>query len=154
MTVSEPIESTNRYVPTTWGSYDEEFEVPSGQLCRVRKLDFADVMGSGLMDKLNTLQGVVDRNVRKGEGQPPVDPMKMMTDRRTAAQFASLLNQVTTLVVTEPHVEMPPDKKSERVDGVIYADTVGLADKMAIFQYAMGDLGKLESFRSGADEPA
>lgn len=154
MTVSEPTESADRYAPTAWGTFDQEFNVPSGQLCRVRKLDFADVMGSGLMDKLNTLQGVVDKNVRKGEGQPPVDPMKMMTDRRTAVQFASLLNQVTCLVVTEPHVEMPPEKKDQRVDGVIYADTVGLADKMAIFQFAMGDLGKLESFRSGADEPA
>lgn len=148
MTVSEP---TDRYAATQWGTFDQEFEVPSGQLCRVRKLDFADVMGSGLMDKLNTLQGVVDKQVRKGEGQPPVDPMKMMTDRRTAVQFASLLNQVTCMVVTAPHVEMPPDDKAKREDGVIYADTVGLADKMAIFQFAMGDLGKLESFRGETD---
>ena len=151
MTVSDETPTADRYAATSWGTYDSEFEVPSGQLCRVRKLDFADVMASGLMDKLNTLQGVVDKNIRKGEGQPPVDPMRMMQDRRTAIQFASLLNQVTCMVVTAPHVEMPPENQKDRVDGAIYADTVGLADKMAIFQYAMGDLGKLESFRSQAD---
>ena len=104
--MTSPNETEDRYAPTAWGALDEEMQVPSGQLCRVRKLDFTDVMASGLLDRLNTLQGVVDKGIRKAEGQPPVDPMKMMKDRRTAIQFAELLNQVTCLCVTAPKVEM------------------------------------------------
>jgi hypothetical protein len=147
-------ETTDRYAPTKWGAYDQELVVPSGQMCRVRKLDFPDVMAAGLMDKLNTLQGVVDKNIRKGEGQPPADPLKMLKDRRTSLQMAELLNQIVVLCVTAPTVVMPPEPGEERVDGVIYADSVGMMDKMEIFQFAMGDLTSLESFREGAGQSA
>lgn len=147
-------ENADRYAVTTWGVLDEEFLTPSGQLCRIKKLDFEDVMASGFMDQLNTLQGVVDKGIRKGQGQPPADPLKMMKDRRTAGQMARLMNQVVCLVVTAPKVEMPPENPQDRKVGVVYADTVHMGDKMAIFTKAMGDLEELESFRGKADESA
>lgn len=152
--MTSSVEKTDRYAPTSWGVYDEEMIVPSGQICRVKKLDLADVLASGMMDKLNTLQGVVDKNVRKSSGQPPTDPMKMLSDRRTAKQMAELMNEVVCLVVTAPVVVMPPERKEDRKDGVIYADTVHMMDKMEIFTRALGDLDQLESFREDSDKPA
>lgn len=147
-------ESTDRYAPTTWGQLDEELTVSSGQICRVKKLDFVDLMASGLMDQLNTLSGVVDKNIKKGEGAPPIDPMKMMADKRTARQMATLISQVVCMVVTAPIVEMPPEDPEKRVVGVVYADTVGLVDKMDIFSHAMGGLSELEAFRGGTGKSA
>lgn len=153
--MTSSVTDQNRYAPTSWGVYDEEMTVPTGQICRVRKLDLPDVMASGMMDQLNTLQGVVDKNVRKSSGQPPAtDPMKLLSDRRTAKQMAELMNQVVCLVVTAPIVEMPPEKREDRVDGVIYADTVHMLDKIEIFAKAMGDLEELGSFRGEPVQPA
>lgn len=142
------------YAPTTWGSYDEELTVSSGQKCRVRKLDFEDVMDAGLLDKLNTLQGVVEKHTKKAEGQPPIDPMKMLGDKRTTKQFSTLINDVVVMCVTAPKLEKPPADFAKRKPGVVYVDTVGLVDKMEIFGHALGDLNALESFRFGAVQPA
>jgi hypothetical protein len=149
-----PSQASNPYAPTAWGQYDQELRVGSGQLCREKKLDFVELMGSGLLDKLNTLSGVVDKHVKKGEGAPPIDPMKMMTDKRTAKQMAELISQVVCMVVTAPPIVMTPEKFEDRVDGVVYVDTVGITDKMEIFTYAMGGLTELESFRGGSDSAA
>lgn len=149
-----PSQEEDRYAVVAWGQLDEELRVPSGQLCRVKKLDFVDLMASGMLDKLNTLSGVVDKHVKKGEGAPPIDPLKMMTDKRTAVQMAELISQVVCMVVTVPKVEMPPKDPAKRVDGVVYADTVGLTDKMEIFSHAMGGLEELESFRGGSKPSA
>lgn len=142
------------YAPTSWGTYDEELKVSSGQRCRVRKLDFGDVMEAGLLDKLNTLQGVVDKSVKKAEGQPPVDPMKLLADKRTARQFSRLIDDVVVMCVTAPKLVIPPADFAKRKDGVVYTDTVGLVDKMEIFGHALGDITALESFRFGAVQPA
>lgn len=142
------------YAPTTWGTYDEELVVSSGQKCRVRKLDFGDVMDAGLMDKLNTLQGVVDKHTKKAEGQPPVDPMKMLGDKRTSKQFSQLIDDVVVMCVTAPKLEKPPSDFAKRKPGVVYVDTVGLVDKMEIFGHALGDINALESFRGQPVKPA
>lgn len=147
-------EPADPYAPTTWGNYDEEFTVSSGQKCRVRKLDFQDVMDAGMLDKLNTLQGVVDRQVKKGEGEPPVDPMKLLKDKRTTKQFSELIDSVTVMCVTQPPLAMPPKNVKDRKPGVVYVDTVGLVDKMEIFELALGDINRLATFRRGSNEPA
>lgn len=156
MTSSEnsPETPQNPYAPTAWGSYDDELVCPSGQKCRVKKLDFTDVMASGMMDQLNTLSGVVDKHAKKADGQPPIDAYKMMTDKRTAGQMKTLIDEVVCMVVTAPMVEMPPEDFTKRVVGVVYSDTIGILDKMRIFEVAMGDLSELEKFRSGTDKSA
>lgn len=140
------------YAPTTWGKYDEELTVSSGQRCRVRKLDFQDVLEAGMLDKMNTLQGVVDKNVKKAEGSPPMDPLKLLKDKRTTGQFRDLINDVVVMVVTAPKLAKPPEDFAKRKPGVVYVDTVGLVDKMDIFTHAIGDLSALERFRFGAKQ--
>lgn len=153
-TAPDPVPSQDPYAPTTWGSYDEELTVSSGQKCRVRKLDFADVMDAGLLDKLNTLQGVVEKHTKKAEGLPPVDPLKMLGDKRTSKQFATLIDDVVVMCVTAPKLEKPPSDFAKRKPGVVYVDTVGLVDKMEIFGHSLGDITALESFRGDAGKPA
>ena len=147
-------EQADPYAPTAWGQYDEELTVSSGQRCRVKKLDFADVMDAGLLDKLNTLQGVVEKHTKKGEGAPPVDPMKMLSDKRTSKQFSTLIDDVVIMCVTAPKLEKPPAKVADRKAGVVYVDTVGLVDKMEIFQHALGDVEAMSNFRGGASKSA
>lgn len=162
MTSSENTTDPNvdPYAPTTWGQVDREFRTPSGQLCRIKNLDLPDLMGSGMLDRLNTLQGVVDKNVRKGQGQPPVDPMKMLADKRTGRQFAELVDQLTCVIVTAPKVYPVPDPNAkreqdrERIAGRVYVDTINLVDKVEIFNAALAGLRELEPFRGGQQESA
>jgi hypothetical protein len=49
---------------------------------------------------------------------------------------------------------MPPEDNDDRLLGVVYADTVGMMDKMEIFSYAMADMGAMESFRGGTNKSA
>lgn len=143
------------YAPTAWGQYDEEFRVPSGQKCRVRKLDINDMLTSSFIDELSTLEGVVDKHVRRGQGQPPIaDPVKLLQDKRTSRQMAGLVSQVVCLVVTAPKVEMPPESWGDRLEGVVYADTISFQDKIAIFEKAMGEVRSLETFRSQSEQLA
>lgn len=147
-------EQADPYAPTAWGNYDDELVMPSGQRCRVRKLDFQDVLDAGMLDKLNTLQGVVDKHVKKGEGEPPLDPMKLLRDKRTTGQFSKLIDDITVMCVTQPPLATPPAQFKDRKPGVVYVDTVGLLDKMEIFEHALGELNKLATFRGGSDKPA
>lgn len=158
MTSSE--NATDPYAPTTWGQVDTEYVVSSGQKCRIKNLDLRDVIAAGLLDRLNTLQGVVDKSVKKGEGKPPTDPMRMLSDKRTGIQFADLVDEITCMVVTQPPVHMVPDPKAkaiearERIPGVVYVDTINLSDKIDIFNHALGGLRQLEPFRDGQPESA
>lgn len=149
---TEEAKNEDPYTPTTWGKYDEELIVRSGQRCRVKKLDLPDLIAAGMMDRLNTLEGVVSKNIRQGKGQPPLDPMKMLKDKRTGAQFGNLIDEVVVLVVTAPKLHLPPEKFSDRVEGLVYVDTVSFTDKIEVFQHAMGGLESLAKFRGFAGE--
>lgn len=160
MTSSEKVEgatafpspAADPYAPTAWGNYDEEKTMPSGQKCRVRKLGFEDFLDAGLLDSMNTLQGVVDKNVRKGSGQPPVDPIKLMKDKRTSSNMTGIINKVVIMSVTAPKIFPAPAEFKDREVGKVYVDTVGMMDKLEIFSLAVGEMNALEEFRQKAGE--
>jgi len=160
MAAAETVQNPDQYAVTAWGQFDKDFTCPSGQRCRVRQLQFHEVMAGGLLDTLNTLQGVVSKGVRKGQGQPPLDAMKLLQDKKTSKQFADVVDQVVCMVVTVPKVHPLPDD-GLRKDGVVYVDTIGFMDKMEIFTEALGAVKELERFRGEsvklppgvADEP-
>ena len=149
-----PPQETGDYAPTAWGAIDHDFVVPSGQRCRIRNLGLQDIIEAGLMDKLNTLQGVVGSNIRKGQGQPPIDPAKLLTDKRTMMQFSDLVDQITCMVVTVPKVLPIPAENEERIPDAVYVDAIGLNDKVEIFNESLGGLKQLETFRGRSSEPA
>jgi hypothetical protein len=137
------------YAPTAWATFDREFVTPSGQRCRIKKLGLTELVESGLQDKLNTLQGVVNKKMGTAKGAPPkaVDPQALLKDKNTMSNFMGLVDDILVLTVTAPHIEYVPDNPGLRKPGVVYVDMVDLMDKVAIFNESVGGLQALAAFR-------
>jgi hypothetical protein len=140
------------YAAQAWSSPYEDFTTPSGQRCLLKKLQLPDLIQAGLLDQMDQLSGIVDSEViRKAQGQPPLDPAKMLRNPASVKAFLPLIDRVVMLVVERPALHEKPGDGEERVQGRAYIDAVSLADKIAIFTRASGDLEDLKSVREESD---
>jgi hypothetical protein len=170
--------NTSKYAPTTWGATEElyDFTCPSGQVCQVKRVGLSDLLQAGLLDEMDTLGDLMQTNVvqpAKGKGPQDRQPKKPTKAQAAAAeeqavadlmknpkQFAAmsrLLERVVAVMVVQPKVVSPWDgdkKIVDRVEGVIYTDSIRFEDQMALFGEAMGDkqMDAIASFRDGAVE--
>lgn len=157
-----PDEKQDKYKVTTWGGGTRDLEVPSGQVCLVRKSSVTTLMAAGVIHSMDSLTAFVDAElIAPAEGKrPPKKPtgatnaqaLEMLNDPKKFTELVHLLDRVTTHIVLQPHIEMTPNDKTRRKDDVVYADQVDLEDKLFIFQYAVGGLEDVQQFRQGADE--
>lgn len=145
-------QAADPYAPTGWSSPFEDFVAPSGQRCLLRKMDISDLLQAGILEHMDTLGGIVDNEViRPATGQPPVDVRKVMKNPQVLGKLVPMLDKVLAVVVEKPTLHPKPAPGEERVEGRAYIDAVSIADKIAIFNRAAGDLDDLKSVRP---EPA
>ncbi len=137
------------YAVTAWGQTEYDFVTPSGQRCRLRKLDPAELAEAGILDKVTRLPGVTAGLVEKSSGQPPApepDP-EAMPDKETIRALVDLVNVLVPMVVVKPSVAPIPENDEERVQGVVYVDSIEITDRIAIMERSLQGLAKLDSFR-------
>lgn len=173
-----PDNEENKYALTSWGQpTQEDLVCPSGQVCRVRKLEIEDILMMDVMDEIDTLTSLVstehvqpamgkkkaaDRPQKKLTKKQEADAnkaavKKLTEDPKAFATLTWMLDSVTAMAVVAPaiykslegtkgeYTRIPDDKrKTDRT----YADSVGFADKMKIFEVALGNLGEMETFRT------
>lgn len=139
------------YKATQWGAGPSEFDVtcPSGQKALVRSLDIMRLMDMGLLDRLNGLSGIINTQVlpkAKGQRVPEVDVNELMKNADGLREVLALVDTVICEAVVLPEVYANvPDE--ERVEGRVYADSIGLEDKFFIFNEVTGGLDQLANFR-------
>jgi hypothetical protein len=139
-------ETTSPYAVTSWGSPFFDFKTPSGQLCQLKKVDVAELAQAGILDQVSRLPGVAGELIAKAEGQPPtVEPV--LPDKDTIAAVVDLMNVLIPLVVVQPKIWPLPEGDETRKPDRIYADSVEIADRIAIMNRVLGGLQKLDSFR-------
>jgi hypothetical protein len=157
-----------------WGAAELTIDLPmpSGALCQVRRPGIPGLIKAGILDSLDALTGIVqtDHIERVKEGKDPAvtaEQMKALSrDKEGLLRALDLTDKVVEYVVLQPTVFRPirrnPDSSpkldadgketeladDERVVGVIYTDSIGLEDKMYIFQFVVGGVTDLETFRS------
>lgn len=150
-TTPAPLSSQNPYVVTSWGEAEEDFTVPSGQRCRLRRLDEQMLLEAGILDKVARLPGIVQAGpVAKAQGQPPKDPMAgVMSNPEQLRELLGVMNKLVCLVVVKPLVIMEPPAEDAPSDGEpwVLVSNIGLNDRVAIMEHVMGDVKKLDSFR-------
>ena len=162
----------NRYAPTAWNANPySDLQCPSGQLCLVRKLQPMDLVAGNLLSSSDLLAETVAAKIAEANAGPqdhkkPKDEQskadaQKIVDAITNAvsqpeQLDSMVDTVVCKAVVEPRIEMVPKDFNDRVPGTIYCDAVTFADKMFIFNWAMGGLDNLKGFRGQArgDVPA
>lgn len=172
--------STDKYAATTWGAPREfDFQTPSGQVCRLRRMDPTDLIAAGLLDNLDFLTAeVLNNHIPRGRktavekakekkasvGKPEKTEEELKTELMQKAysellrdpnkfdNFKQTLNKVVVLTVVAPEIQAPPEDEEDREEGVIYADSITFEDRMAIFNKATEGASKLEQFREESGE--
>lgn len=147
--------SQDPYLVTAWGSNEEDYRTPSGQLCRLRKLVPEDLLELGILDEVSRLPGLVQAGpIRQGEGQPPTDPEKemldLLRDPDKARAMMGVIDKLVAYAVVKPNLKTVPPEGEERKPGQVYTDMVGFGDKVAIMEYVLSGVRKLDSFRAGS----
>lgn len=149
-----------KYAASTWGTIGgmEDLEVPSGQLCLVKRPGVQGLIQAGVLHKIDSLTALVQskhiNRVQPGAGGASVEGINvasLMEDPKALDDIMHTVDRVVCHVVVQPPVYMTPNDVTNRKPGVIYADMVDLIDKMFIFNYVVGGSSDLETFRSGLD---
>jgi hypothetical protein len=137
-------QSSDPYAIGSWGESEFDFKVPSGQLCRMRKIQPEELVGAGIIDQLTRLPGLVQGEIDKAEGARPADVMPSSSD---IGELLSVLNKLLPLVVIKPTVLPNPEKGEPRVPGAVYVADIELADRIAIMERVTGGVQKFDAFR-------
>jgi hypothetical protein len=157
--VSAPEPPDSKYAPNTWLSSGsgglEDLTVPSGQICLVRRPGLEGLLKAGVLKNLDTLSAIVDqkhlKKTAKGKS-PKINVQTLLGDEEALADIMRAVDKVLVFCVVKPEIHLTPDDETRRQPGQVYADMVGIEDKMFIFNYVVGGTRDLETFRAGLDE--
>lgn len=154
-----PQPPNDKYAVTTWGSAGgnaglTDLEVPSGQLCLVKRPGIEGLLKAGVLRDLDTLTSLVNEKVikktAKGQpsAQPEVDLQLILANPEKLDAIMHTVDRTVCECVVKPPIMMTPNDSTRRKGGVVYADMVDLTDKMFIFQFVVGGSQDLERFRN------
>jgi hypothetical protein len=156
-----------KYGTKSWGKeFLVDLEVPSGELCQVRRPGIAGLIAAGLLDSMDTLTALVQTEhvdrVEKGSASTlnKEEIGALLKDKDKLLSALALMDNVVAYVVNQPHVELPeveegedgnrvkrPIRDEERHPEIVYTDMIEMVDKVYIFQYVVGGVSDLEQFR-------
>lgn len=153
----------NKYALTGWSSeLFVDLEVPSGQMCQVRRPGVEALVRLGLLDKVDAITGVVnEKHIKRVKGQVTINAKSLMNDPDALINAMSTIDKVMCHVIVQPKVELPVKvvddqevvlPETEYVPGVVYSSMISIEDKMFIFQYAVGGSKDIEKFRNRIGE--
>lgn len=121
-----------------------DFVCPSGQTCKMVRLQPQTLLEKGLLDKITRLEGLANELVDGAEGQPP--KATAIPNSEDLQMVLDTLGMVIPLVVVEPKVYEDDDKDAP--EGAIRVRDIDLEDRMAILEEAMKGLKALDRFRN------
>ena len=156
-----------KYGGKSWGKeFLVDLEVPSGELCQVRRPGVAGLIAAGLLDSMDTLTSLVQSEhvdrVEKGNSSTlsKDEVSALLKDKDKLLGSLMLMDKVVAFVVNQPTVKIPvveegedgnkttrPIRDEERDPEVVYTDMIDMVDKVYIFQYVVGGVSDLEQFR-------
>lgn len=144
----------------------EELTLPSGQTCLAKRLGMEGLIEAGVLAEADSLSATVDKHVRKvrgGKGRADgneLNEASLMKDRETMRAIITLADKALPVIVESPSVKLhyTTDGKgntimiplADREPGQVYTDMIGLEDKVFLFEWAVGALANLQTFR---DQP-
>ena len=131
---------------SSWKKPAEPTMLPSGKWVVIRRVGMKAFILNGTIP--NSLMSIVQGALETGVGPKDEELMKeMLGDPEKLAEFIGMLDAAVVNAMVNPRVYPTPLDESERDDDRLYADEIDEADKMAIFQVAVGGTVDLEQFR-------
>lgn len=129
-----------------------ELEVPSGNVCLVQRVGMESLVKGGMIP--NSLLGMVSDQLEKaskGKAMTELDEAQMMAQLQDnpekLQEMFDMVDLITMQVVIEPKLEPVPEDDNDRDDDLLYVDQVDLEDKLFIFDWVVGGVGDVASFR-------
>lgn len=150
-------ETKDKYAPTRWGGEEYiDLEVPSGQLCQVRRPGVEGLLKAGILHDMDILTPLIVEHREVAEGKRKKEAAdeslaELAKDPAKVDSMMHLLDRVVCYAVVQPPLEMTPNDPTRRESGVVYADMVDLGDKMFILNYAVGGSKDLQRFREESE---
>lgn len=159
---------TNKYAATAWSTeVFIDLEVPSGQLCQVRRPGVEGLVRMGLLDKMDSITSMIDdKHLKRVKGEKVIDAKSLMSDPGAIVKAMESIDKIVEYVIVQPQVVRPVRVDSdddgsttevqlsedELVPGVLYTSMIDIQDKMFIYQYAVGGSKDLEKFRKSTEQ--
>lgn len=158
---------------TVGGTY--ELKVPSGHTCLVKRPGPEMFAQQGLMPNslLEIVMPLIERaqeEGKTGDSTPMPDASmaelqkQILNDPVKIADMITSVDNITVFCVLQPKVwpvskrdevladpDIAEDVKEATLAEYLFVDEVDFADKMFIFQYAVGGSANLERFREGTE---
>lgn len=155
-----PMPPEDKYAPTAWSAEalddgPQDFTVPSGQTCLVRRPGVERLLREGVLFESDTLTTLVHENLELVEkGKPPVEVSmeELMSDPDKFEELMSTTDRIVAACVLKPSIERALNDPTNRKPGVIYTDMIALEDKFAILEFALGGSRGLAPFLAGSSE--
>lgn len=167
-------EAVNPYAPTGWRKKQRlEFDItlPSGQLCKVLRLEREDLFRLNLMSYLDTFTPLLMEDSISADERNKRMRDTMTKNPDSIANMFMAIDEVVMAATLRPHVTNdetkvdyggPQDWGNPQFIATAYIEDIGMEDRMAIFAAAFGrsmdDLksiwAKADSLGSVADEPS
>lgn len=124
-----------------------ELEVPSGNVCLVRKPDgMKAFMVNGKIP--NSLMPLVAAALdEKSSNDGELDMQAILADPEKMNDMMALIDSITVATVVEPVVHPVPSGDVGRNDDMLYVDEIDMEDKLMIMGFALGGVKDLETFR-------
>lgn len=143
-----------------------DLTVPSGQTCRVKKVDLQIFLKTGRVP--NSLRKIIDQAMsgKEFKDEELLENLMNGGDPAVLNDMIKLVDTVCLDVVLEPklHPVPYPDEPEldedgdpipvpfdERDEDTIYVDEIDLGDRMFIFSFAVGGTADLEKFREQSE---
>jgi hypothetical protein len=154
-----PENKNDKYaVVKSWASdifYD--YELPSGQLCQLKKLQMEDLAKMNLVEMMDTFASLMaepDASKKaKGKAKPKsVEEqnrergLRLFENPERLAKVLETSNTVCIMAINQPKVHAAPADPEDRLEGVVYVDSIPFDDKIAVMNHVMDTLGGADSF--------
>lgn len=154
-----------------WKSPLTDLDLPSGEVCQVKRVGVQGLMEAGLLDSVDSLTAIVQGDtIPKAQGKPQVNVKEILDDPSRLDTMMEMADRVVIFAVTQPvlhPIKVPAideETGEPKVDGAgepvmrilgleerdgdkVYIDYVDDMDKMYIMNFVMGGPKDLQRFR-------
>jgi hypothetical protein len=122
----------------------EDFVVPSGQKCRLRKVTPEMLLPLGILDRITRLEGLAEALVAKAEGQPPATEEGSLNPENFKLLMETL-NLLVPVAVETPTVWA--DDAEDAPADAIRVSHIDLMDRVAIMEHSLRGIRAMDRFR-------
>lgn len=154
----------------SWKTPLTDLELPSGELCQVRRPGVQGLIKAGVLHSLDSLTSIVNaETIPNAKGLPKQSVKSILQDPEKFQAMMDQVDKIVVYVVVQPDVlpaivtqSMVGEKFSlddvgrdltdeERDPEAIYVDYIDPQDKMFIMNFAVGGSRDLEKFRKDSE---